>query len=106
MLVSSQEPKARQTLEPTGHVIPDSRFNEQVVARFDAGIKHWHLRAAARPLVVATHGMAMTLWLADSIDLADPTSFWADLRLPDVFEVDLAGRTLDRVVSTVQLQVR
>lgn len=28
MLVSSQEPKARQTLEPTGHVFTDARFNE------------------------------------------------------------------------------
>lgn len=63
---------------------------EQVTARFGAGIKHWYLRAATRPLVVATHGMAMTLWLADAIDLSDPTDFWDDLRLPGLFEVDLA----------------
>jgi broad specificity phosphatase PhoE len=137
MLVSSQAPKARQTLEATGYVFTDTRFNEiarnepyhgdfrarrraylagadhpgwepreQVVARFDAAIKHWHLRAAKRPLVVATHGMAMTLWLADAIDLADPTCFWGDLRLPEVFEVNLATRTSDRVVSTLLFQVR
>jgi broad specificity phosphatase PhoE len=137
VLVSSQEPKARQTLEPTGQVFTDIRFNEvvrdepyhgdfrarrrgfltgtdhpgweprdRVVARFDAGIRHWRARAATRPLVVATHGMAMTLWLADAVDLADPASFWADLRLPDVFEVDLTARTLDRVVSTLLFQVR
>jgi broad specificity phosphatase PhoE len=128
MLVSSQEPKARQTLEPAGPVFTDARFDEvvrnepyhgdfrarrrayltgaghpgwepreQVVARFDAGIKHWRLRAATRPLVVATHGMALTLWLADAVDLADPTSFWDGLRLPDMFEVNLATRTSDRV---------
>jgi broad specificity phosphatase PhoE len=130
LLVSSQEPKARQALEPTGPVFTDARFNEvarnesyhgdflarrrayladadhpgweprdQVAARFGAGIKHWHLRAVTRPLVVATHGMAMTLWLAHAIDLAEPTSFWDDLRLPDLFEVNLATRSADRVVS-------
>jgi len=135
MLVSSQEPKARQTLEPTGPVFADARFNEvarnepyhgdfrarrtaylagadhpgwepreQVAARFGAGIKHWHLRAATRPLVVATHGMAMTLWLAHAIDLAEPTSFWDDLRLPDLFEVNLATRSADRVVSARNFQ--
>ncbi|MEH1129803.1 histidine phosphatase family protein [Micromonospora sp. CPCC 206061] len=137
VLVSSQEPKARQTLEPTGHVFTDIRFNEvardepyhgdyrarrrayltgtehpgwepreHVVARFDAGIKHWRTHAVTQPLVVATHGMAMTLWLATATDLADPTSFWADLRPPDVFEVDLTARTVDRVVSTRLFQVR
>jgi broad specificity phosphatase PhoE len=136
MLVSSQEPKARQTLEPTGPVFTDARFNEvarnepyhgdfrarrraylagadhpgwepreQVAARFGAGIEHWHLRAATRPLVVATHGMAMTLWLADAIALSDPTDFWDDLRLPDLFEVDLAAQTSDRVVSALIFQI-
>nr|BFE74107.1 hypothetical protein GCM10020092_074080 [Actinoplanes digitatis] len=137
VLVSSEEPKARQTLERTGHVCTDIRFNEvvrdepfhgdfrgrrraylagadhtgwepreRVVERIDAGIKHWRTRAAARSLVVATHGMAMTLWLATVVDLADPTDFWADLRLPDVFEVDLAARTLNRVDSGQLFQVR
>jgi broad specificity phosphatase PhoE len=135
VLVSSQEPKARQTLEPTGHVFTDPHFNEvargepyhgdfrarrrayltgtdhpgwepreHVTERFDAGIKHWRTRVATQPLVVATHGMAMTLWLATAIDLDDATSFWTDLRLPDVFEVDLTARTLERVVSTQLIQ--
>ncbi|SNS69963.1 Broad specificity phosphatase PhoE [Asanoa hainanensis] len=125
LLVSSEEPKARQTLEPAGQVDTDARFNEVardepfhgdfrarrraylaradhpgwerrdlVVARFDAGIRHWQARADARPLVVATHGMAMALWLAD---IVDPIAFWDDLRLPDLFEVDLAARTANRV---------
>ena len=136
LLVSSREPKARQTLEPTGHVFTDMRFNEvsrnepfhggfrarrrayitgtdhpgweprqHVAARFDAGIKFWHPRADPRPLVIASHGMAMTLWLTTIMKVADPASFWADLRLPDIIEVNLATRRFGRVVSTLLFQV-
>jgi broad specificity phosphatase PhoE len=121
VLVSSREPKARETLEPTGHVVTDMRFDEvardepfdgdfrarrraYVAARFDAGIMFWRPRADPRPLVVATHGMAMTLWLATVVDLADPAPFWEDLRLPDVVEVNLATRRFGRVVSTLLLR--
>jgi broad specificity phosphatase PhoE len=127
LLVSSEEPKARQTLEPAGDVLTDPRFNEvtrdepyagdyrsrrraylagadhptweprpQVIERFDAGITHWTARAAGRPLVVATHGMALTLWLATVADLPDPAAFWSGLGLPDLFEVDAATRTATR----------
>jgi broad specificity phosphatase PhoE len=137
LLVSSQEPKARQTLEPIGHVFADMRFNEvsrnepfqgdfrgrrrayingtdhpsweprqQVAQRFDAGIKFWHARTDPRPLVVATHGMAMTLWLTTVMNIAEPANFWTELRLPDIFEVNLATRTFGRVVSTLLFQVR
>jgi broad specificity phosphatase PhoE len=137
VLVSSMEPKARQTLEPTGQVFTDMRFNEvsrnepfhgdfrarrrayitgtdhpgwepsqQVAARFDAGIKFWHPRADTRPLVIATHGMAMTLWLTAVMNIAHPADFWADLRLPDIIEVNLATMRFGRVVSTLLFQVR
>jgi broad specificity phosphatase PhoE len=137
LLVSSHEPKARQTLEPTGHVFTDIRFNEvsrnelfhgdfrarrrayingidhpgweprqHVAARFDAGIRFWYPRADPQPLVVATHGMAMTVWLATTMNIADPANFWAELRLPDIFEVNLATGTFGRVVSTLLFQVR
>jgi broad specificity phosphatase PhoE len=136
LLVSSQEPKARQTLEPTGHVFTDMRFNEvlrnepfhgdfrtrrrayinrsdhpgwesrqRVAERFDAGVKFWYPRADTRPLVIATHGMAMTVWLATIMDITDPATFWAELRLPDLFEVNLASRTFGRVVSPLLFQV-
>jgi hypothetical protein len=69
-----------------------------VVARFDAGINdHW-VRAAGRPLVVASHGMAMTLWLTARISLEAPGVFWSSLRLPDVFAVDLVARTVVRLL--------
>jgi broad specificity phosphatase PhoE len=137
VLVSSQEPKALQTLEPAGQVFTDARFNEvsrnepfhgdfrarrrtyinganhpgweprqQVAERFDTGINFWHPRADPQPLVIATHGMAMTLWLAAIMDIVDPAGFWADLRLPDIIEVNLATRTFGRVVSTLLFQVR
>lgn len=94
VLVASPEPKARQTLEPLGRVLDDQRFREvvrdepfhrdfrarrldyiagtdhpawepreQVVARFDHAVRFWSA-VAGRPVVVATHGMAMTLWLS------------------------------------------
>jgi broad specificity phosphatase PhoE len=102
-LVASGEPKAIQTLEHAGPVTSDMRFNEvrrvepfddnfravrrayvdgvdhpdweprdEVVARFGEGIASY----PDRPLVVASHGMAMTLWLTARIGLADPGEFW------------------------------
>jgi broad specificity phosphatase PhoE len=131
-LVSSPETKARQTLEPTGTPAIDARFREvdrdeafdegfrerrlayvagvghpgweshaYVIERFDAGIRSWLQRAGGRPLVVATHGMAMTLWLT-TIGVDDPASFWSALLLPDVFEVDMAARSIRRVPSAGQ----
>jgi len=68
-----------------------------VVARFDAGVNdHW-VRAAGRPLVVASHGMAMTLWLTARIGLDAPGAFWSSLRLPDALAVDLVARTVARL---------
>jgi broad specificity phosphatase PhoE len=127
LLVSSEEPKARQTLEPSGPVATDPRFNEiardepfdgdfrarrlayvtgadhpgwedrtAVAARFAAGLADWQARCGDRPLVVASHGMAMTVWLTAAIGLDDPGAFWSDLRLPDVLIVDLPGRRVQR----------
>ena len=132
--VSSVEPKAQQTLAPSGRVVTDRRFNEvrrdepyegdfrtrrlayvtgtdhagweprdAVRRRFDEGIRFW-LRADAPTLAVASHGMAMTLWLA-SIGLRDPGQFWSELRLPDVFDVDLASGNVTRVESPLLVQI-
>lgn len=136
LLVSSTEPKARQTLEPGGDVRTDGRFNESqrdeayradfrtarrayvngtdhpgwekrvtVVARFDAGVRHWRALAGTRPLVIATHGMAMTLWLSVAANLADPGSFWAALRFPDVLEVDPAAPLVRRAAAQWSFQL-
>jgi broad specificity phosphatase PhoE len=128
LLVSSEEPKAFQTIESAGVVAKDSRFNEvsrtgepfggnwrelrrayvggrdhddweprvEVAARFDAAISEHRDFASAAPLVVATHGMAMTVWLDDRIGLANSVDFWAELRLPDVIVVDLENASWRR----------
>ena len=123
VLVASDEPKAAQTL-PTA--VRDARFREvrrqeafsddfavarrsyvegappaewepyeSVVARFDSGVSDYTVDG--RPLAIATHGMAMTVWLTARISLADPGSFWAALRFPDAIEVDLSARTWRRL---------
>jgi broad specificity phosphatase PhoE len=76
---------------------PDWEPRDQVSARFTKGVEFWITRADGRPLVIASHGMAMTLWLASTIGLADPGAFWAGLRLPDLLAVDLTGRQVNPV---------
>jgi broad specificity phosphatase PhoE len=133
LLVSSTEPKARQTLEPAGDVRTDERFSEvrreeayhedfqtarrayvggadqagwetraAVIARFDSGVRHWHALAGTRPLVIASHGMAMTLWLSAAVNVADPGGFWAGLRFPDLLEVDPGIPFVRRVEITTR----
>jgi broad specificity phosphatase PhoE len=137
LLVSSAEPKARQTLEQAGPVRTDPRFNEvvrdeafggnfrevraayvggadhlaedyarwepraDVIGRFQAGIDAWSARAGDRPLVVGSHGMAMTIWLSSVVDLGDVAGFWRDLRFPDALAVDLAAATVTPLPGVV-----
>jgi broad specificity phosphatase PhoE len=129
LLIASREPKARQTLEPTGSVQTDERFNEvtsdepyegdfrarrrayvtgtdhpgweprdRVVTRFTDGMRFWTAQADGRPLVIASHGMAMTLWLSATVGLANPGAFWADLRLPDLLRIDVTDKQVVRLV--------
>jgi broad specificity phosphatase PhoE len=131
-LVASTEPKAIQTLAPSGPVVQDERFGEvrregepfsgnfqelrlayvsgtdhrlweprlDAVRRVESGITDHLARAGGRPLVVASHGMVMTVWLTARIGLDSPGAFWSALRLPDVFAVDLDGHSVERVAST------
>lgn len=124
-LVASSEPKAIQTIEPAGPVVQDSRFDEierveeydddfrtrrlayvegadhedwehrhHVVRRFADGLAD-HLRAGT-DLVIASHGMAMTLWLTATVGLEDPGGFWAGLTFPDAYVVDPRAGTVIR----------
>jgi hypothetical protein len=68
----------------------------ELAARFAAGVRHWRTVAGDRPLVVASHGMAMTIWLAAAATLANPGAFWAALRFPDLLAVDLGESTVTR----------
>lgn len=68
----------------------------QVVARYETAITRHAQIAIARKqaLIVGTHGLAPTLWLATRLRLVPtPGDFWSSLRFPDLIEVDLrAGR--------------
>jgi broad specificity phosphatase PhoE len=70
---------------------------EHVVARFAAAVAEARQLAGDRDLVIATHGMAMTLWLASELGLPDPVQFWDDLRFPDLFRIGLRARAVTRV---------
>lgn len=63
----------------------------RVADRFGAAVTDHLAAAGGRPLVVATHGMAMTVWLDRRGELADPGEFWAALRFPDVRRVARPG---------------
>ncbi|MGA5761764.1 histidine phosphatase family protein [Nonomuraea bangladeshensis] len=129
-LVSSNEPKAWQTLGGDDAVVRDRRFDEvtrvepwegdyrelrrayvegadhadwepraEVAKRFDAGITEHLALAGGRPLVVATHGMAMTVWVKTRLGLESAGDFWADLRFPDAHLVDLGAGTVERAFT-------
>jgi broad specificity phosphatase PhoE len=66
----------------------DWERREDVVRRFGAGVAEHVAAADGRPLVIASHGMAMTLWLTATTGLADPGAFWEDLRFPDALVVE------------------
>ncbi|BCB75957.1 hypothetical protein GCM10022251_55390 [Phytohabitans flavus] len=71
----------------------------QVASRFDAAVARHAAVAAERglTLVVGTHGLAPTIWLASRMSLVPtPAEFWADLRFPDILDVDLIAGTVSR----------
>jgi broad specificity phosphatase PhoE len=80
-----------------GADLPDWEPRDEVAQRFDDGVSAQISAADGHPLVVASHGMAMTLWLTARIGLGDPGRFWADLRFPDMHMVDLVAGTVARI---------
>jgi broad specificity phosphatase PhoE len=61
----------------------------EVVERFDRAVRDHTVRAGARHLVVASHGMAMTVWLTAKVGIPAPAQFWESLRFPDRIFVNL-----------------
>jgi broad specificity phosphatase PhoE len=111
VVVSSDEPKARQTAEEiaahlSAELVVDAAWREvrrpgdwddgyrSRAARYVGGeaLEGWEphadviarVTAAARGDIVVTHGLAMTLYLGESV------SFWEELRFPDAWSA-LAG---------------
>jgi 2,3-bisphosphoglycerate-dependent phosphoglycerate mutase len=70
---------------------------ETAVARFATAVGDARHLAGERDLVIATHGMAMTLWLTSVLSLPDPVQFWDDLRFPDLFRVGLRTGAATRI---------
>jgi broad specificity phosphatase PhoE len=70
-----------------------------VASRFAAAVGEATRKAGHRDLVLASHGMAMTVWLTHAIALPDPGGFWACLLFPDIFAVDLSAGTIGRVAE-------
>jgi broad specificity phosphatase PhoE len=79
-----------------GAVIAGWEPQTEVACRFGAAIEAAADHGGGRDVVVASHGMAMTVWLAKTLRLADPGSFWAGLRFPDILLVDLRAGTVTR----------
>jgi len=69
-----------------------------VAARFGAAVARHAALAGHRTLVVGTHGLSPTVWLAGVVRLEpSPAGFWQSLGYPDVVDVDLAaGRATRR----------
>ena len=127
--VSSEEPKALQTLEEMSHGQPVKREpafgevrrpwgwsddyrgqayayvagtchdgwepHEQVITRFNVAVSRHAIHAfpLGRLMVIGTHGLALTVWLAAQFSLEPtPADFWANLAFPDLIEVNAAAR--------------
>jgi broad specificity phosphatase PhoE len=68
----------------------------EVASRFRGAVIQNLERADGQPLVVVTHGQAMTIWLAAEASLGDPAQFWAGLEFPDAWRLSATdGATLN-----------
>lgn len=83
--------KGRRRAYVEGAEYPGWEPQPVAASRFDEGIEAALEMAAGRRLVVATHGMVLSVWLAARIGLARPGEFWSGLRFPDLIEVDLVA---------------
>lgn len=77
--------------------------HDQVIARFDAAVSRHTASAGGKTLIIGTHGMVPTVWLASGVPLTpSPEDFWEQLRFPDLIEVDLPRRRARRLLDSPQ----
>jgi 2,3-bisphosphoglycerate-dependent phosphoglycerate mutase len=76
----------------------------EVARRFDSGVIA-HADGGPQAVVIATHGMAMTVWLVSvgAVAESDAEAFWRALRFPDAHLVDVAARTVRRWPQAARL---
>lgn len=70
----------------TGTHHPGWETHDQALTRFDAAITRHATHA--HHLIVATHGMVMTLWLTTTLGLDDPVAYWRALTFPDTITLE------------------
>jgi broad specificity phosphatase PhoE len=93
----------RAYVEGTAH--PGWEPQTAVAGRFDAALSEHLAAAGERPLAVASHGMAITVWLTARFGLPQPGEFWSALRFPDVFAVDMTARAADAALTRLDLHL-
>ena len=81
-----------------GEVVDGWEPREQVVGRVRACIDRTVAANAGRAVAVASHGLALTLYVAYllGLDAAAAFDLWSRLRLPDLAVVDLETRRMER----------
>jgi broad specificity phosphatase PhoE len=81
--------------------------HDDVARRFGVGVAA-HADAGPRPVVIATHGMAMTVWLVSvgATSATEAVDFWRGLRFPDCHLVDLAANTVRRWPPAARIHER
>lgn len=88
----SDDFRARRRAYVEGVDHPAWEPRSAVAARFDAGVDVHLAASGGAPVAIASHGMAMTVWLVGRglIDAgAAAGEFWDGLAFPDAREVDL-----------------
>jgi broad specificity phosphatase PhoE len=77
---------------------PGWEAREAVVQRFEAAVADALGDASTGDLVVATHGLALSLWLASRTGI-DIVPFWQELTFPDAWRLDIGSGQLTHVFS-------
>ncbi len=81
-----------------GERLPGWEDRAEVARRFDEGVAAAVDEGDGRPVVVATHGVTMTLWLVRGglVPPEEAVRFWEELAFPDVWRADTSSGTLER----------
>jgi broad specificity phosphatase PhoE len=79
-----------------GTAHPGWEARAALAERIARAVQDGRAAAGRRPLVMVSHGLAITAWLRVEVRLEDPGAFWAALRLPDAWRV--AGGQTARLV--------
>jgi broad specificity phosphatase PhoE len=75
--------------------------HEEVAARFADAVARHAAAAGQTMLVIGTHGLAPTVWLARRFELKpSPGAFWAALDFPDLIDVDPVTGVVTKVSTT------